>query len=329
MKNNIHYECMMGSVAYGVSDDTSDIDMYGFCIPPRHIIFPYHHGALYDFDNPKETFHQFQEHHIKTPKGEYDVNIYNIVRFLRLCAENNPNMIDALFVPTRCVLHSTAVGNYIRDNRKKFLSKRCYHKFKGYAFSQLHKMKNKFAKEFVDHCKKYNIPLDASLKDILAPLSGDEKAVSHMMTVVNKIETNGKRSKRLPMIAEHGYDTKFAYHVVRLLDECQMILEECDLDITRSREHLKAIRRGEWSMDKVIMYFDLKLPLMEELEAKSKLPYAVNMETIKEIILNALEMHYGTLASMVGGEKNVDRAVRKIAEGLSRIESGLDILYEM
>ena len=39
--NNIHYEVMMGSVAYGVSNDMSDVDIYGFCVPPEEIVFPY------------------------------------------------------------------------------------------------------------------------------------------------------------------------------------------------------------------------------------------------------------------------------------------------
>ncbi len=35
LPTNVHYETIMGSVAYGVSADTSDMDVYGFCIPPK------------------------------------------------------------------------------------------------------------------------------------------------------------------------------------------------------------------------------------------------------------------------------------------------------
>ena len=38
---NTHSETMMGSVAYGVSGDTSDVDVYGFCIPPKDELFPH------------------------------------------------------------------------------------------------------------------------------------------------------------------------------------------------------------------------------------------------------------------------------------------------
>ena len=298
MKNNVHYEVIMGSTAYGVADDTSDMDIYGFCMPPKHILFPYENGHIVGFGKKPENFEQFQQHHIidKGRGKEYDISIYNIVKFFNLCMENNPNMVDALFVPTRCILHSTQIGEMVRDNRKLFLSKRVWHKFKGYAFSQLHKMKNKSVREFVDHCMKYDIPFDAQFDDVLKPLRGDDSAEMHMARVVDKIQTNGKRSNRIPLIAKYGYDTKFAYHVVRLIDECQMILEEGDLDLTRSRGHLKAIRRGEWTMNQVEEYFDLKLLTLETVYITSLLQYAPNEEAIRNLLFECIEMHYGSIS---------------------------------
>ena len=118
--------------------------------------------------------------------------------------ENNPNVIDSLFTPVNCVLHSTRVGNLVRENRKLFLHNGAWPKFKGYAYSQLHKL---------------------SIK-----------------------EPQGKRAE---LVAEHGYDTKFAYHVVRLLPEVEKILIEGDIDLQRNNEQLKAIRRGDWTEDRL------------------------------------------------------------------------------
>jgi uncharacterized protein len=146
MPENMHYETMMGSVAYGVSDDTSDMDIYGFCIPPKNYIFPHLAGHIQGFGKQPDSFNNSQQHHIKDPDGrniEYDIDIYNIVRYFQLCMENNPNMIDSLFTPQFCVLHSTHVGNLVRENRRLFLHKGSWHKRKGYAYSQMHKMDNK------------------------------------------------------------------------------------------------------------------------------------------------------------------------------------------
>lgn len=132
----------MGSVAYGVSTATSDIDIYGVCIPPKQDIFPHLKGEIEGFGRQKQRFEQFQQHHVNDEDAgkEYDFTIYSIVKFFTLAMENNPNIIDALFVPQYCVLHSTAIGNMIRENRRIFLHKGSYHKLKGYAYSQHHKM---------------------------------------------------------------------------------------------------------------------------------------------------------------------------------------------
>jgi len=136
--SQLQYEVIMGSNAYGVSSDNSDMDIYGFCIPNRNIIFP---DLINGYDTlPK--FEQYQEHHIKdlSSNQEFDFSIFNITKYFRLCADGNPNMIDSLFVPRRCIIHSTKVGELVRENRKLFLSKKCWHTFKGYAYSQMHKM---------------------------------------------------------------------------------------------------------------------------------------------------------------------------------------------
>lgn len=191
LKANIHYETIMGSHAYGcadtsVKDRLPDYDIYGFGIPPKEMIFPHlgghfimfgqKAGRMLTFGHPPKGFEQAQEHHVidgdaAAGKGkEYDLNIYNIVKYFQLCWDNNPNMIDSLFTPENCVVHCTQVGRMVRDNRKLFLSKRVWVKFRGYAASQMHKERkgqeteemNKIVRFENDH----NIPRETSLKDV-------------------------------------------------------------------------------------------------------------------------------------------------------------------
>jgi predicted nucleotidyltransferase len=165
---------MMGSVAYGVSSDVSDLDVYGFCIPPKDIIFPHLAGEVFGFGTQIKRFEQFQQHHIKDPSAnggegqEIDVAIYNIVKYFQLCMENNPNMIDSLFTPTRAVLHCTEVGNMVRDARKMFLHKGSWHKFKGYAYSNLHKMDTKYhpARKLYEFEKYHSINKKYSIEEV-------------------------------------------------------------------------------------------------------------------------------------------------------------------
>ena len=251
---NTAYLVIMGSEAYGCSSDNSDRDLIGFCIPEKNVVFPHLAGAIPNFGRQKNAFNQYQQHHIVDPsamggKGrEYDVNIYNIVKFFMLVMENNPNMIDALFVPQNCIVHCTKIGHMVRERRKMFLHKGSWHRFKGYAFSQMKKMKSQT-----------------------------------------------RKGKRAEQVAEYGYDLKFAYHVVRLLGEVEQILVEGDIDLQRDKEHLKAIRRGDWTLEQIETYFASKELQLEEAYSKSELPYGPDEAAVKQLLLDCLEEHYGNL----------------------------------
>jgi hypothetical protein len=136
LPGNVQYETIMGSVAYGVSSDTSDLDVYGWAIPAKDDVFPHLRGEVPGFGTPKPQFQQYQEHHVHDPDAlggrgrTYDLTIYGIVKFFNLAMQNNPNIIDSLFTPVNCVLHSTRVGDLVRENRNLFLHKGAWLRFK-------------------------------------------------------------------------------------------------------------------------------------------------------------------------------------------------------
>jgi predicted nucleotidyltransferase len=113
LATNVMYETIMGSKAYNVSSDSSDMDIYGFCIPTKELVFPHLAGEIMGFGKQKERFDQFQQHHIFDDDAlggdgrEYDVQIFSIVKYFQLAMENNPNLIDSLFTPQNCVLHGS------------------------------------------------------------------------------------------------------------------------------------------------------------------------------------------------------------------------------
>lgn len=275
LSDNVHYLCIMGSSAYGVSNNDSDVDIYGYCIPPKGILFPHTAGYIEGLDKNIPKFDQWQMHHVKDKdaKKEYDFSVYSILKYFRLVMDNNPNMIDSLFVPRHCIIHSTQIHEYVRKNRNKFLHKGSWHKFRGYSYSQMHKM---------------------------------------------NIKIPDKNSKRYESIKAHGYDLKFAYHVVRLLSECEQIMTVGTIDLQQNREQLKSIRRGEWTKDQVVKYFEKKESELEGLYNKSKLPHSPDVDWVKNLFLECLEMHYGSLSDAVQRNKNVDMLVNDINEVLKR-----------
>jgi len=149
LPDNVMYEAITGSVSYGVSGDTSDVDICGFAIPPKDHVFPHLRGEIVGFGKHGERFDEFEKHHVKDvgAEKEYDLKIYSIIKYFQLCMDCNPNMIDTLFVPINCIVHTTQVGQMVREKRHLFLSKKAWHTFKGYAYSQLNKMNGKDLEE--------------------------------------------------------------------------------------------------------------------------------------------------------------------------------------
>lgn len=271
LSDNLCYETMMGSVAYGVSSDESDIDVYGICMPPKDVVFPHLAGEIYGFGRQVKRFESWQEHHIAANDKSWDFQILGIVKFFQLAMENNPNIIDSLFTPRRCVLSSTPIGEYIREHRADFLHKGAWHKFKGYAYSQL-----------------------------------------------NKIRTKSPTGKRAELVKEHGYDVKFAYHVVRLLLEVEQILIARDIDLERDREQLKAIRRGEWTLAQLDEWAQTKEKQLEALYHTSSVLYEPDEPLIRRHLLHCLEMHYGDLSRAVVEPDEAMLTLRKVAELTAR-----------
>jgi hypothetical protein len=120
-------------------------------------------------------------------------------------------------------------------------------------------------------------------------------------------------------VAEQGFDTKFAYHVVRLVLEVEQIMVEGDIDLQRSNEQLKAIRRGEWTEAYLRQWFSDKQTELEKVYAVSKLRATPDEERIRSLLLNCLEDHFGTLEQCVDHPDRAVAALRMIQAELEKV----------
>lgn len=265
---DVHYEVINGSVSYGVSDDTSDVDCMGVCIPPPDFIFPYSIGGYlkgFGGEAPPD-FNTLQQHHIPQDEKTYDVVIYSLVKFFQLAANSNPNMCAYLFVHERHITHIDNIGRTIRQNRKLFLTRQCFDRFTSYAYSQLKKMR-----------------------------------------------TMNPKGKRHELFQKHGYDVKYAAHLVRLCLEAQQILTEGDLDLERNAEIQKSIRRGEWTMEQVETWFREKESSLNKLYTESSLPFSPPWDELKQVLMCCLEEKYGSLSAYINVNSDA-RIMRKFEQ---------------
>lgn len=250
LANGLQYEVIMGSYAYGVHNKESDKDIYGWAFPPASYVFPHQvTGYIQGFGSKPQGFEQFQKCY-----SDVDFNIYGAIKYFQLCLENNPNMIDSLFVPDNCICFITDIGKYVRQNRHKFLCKKAWHTYKGYAYSQLKKLE---IKNPIPGCKRYEI------------------------------------------IKKYGYDTKFAYHIVRLIDYAEQIMLTGDLDLQRNREEWKFIREGGMSIEEIKKKFFEKEKELERHYETSKLPSKMREAEVKEILNHCLEENYGSMMNYI------------------------------
>lgn len=100
-----------------------------------------------------------------------------------------------------------------------------------------------------------------------------------------------RNQARAALEAKYGYDTKHAYHLVRLIRMCREVLETGKVIVKRpDREELLAIRNGAWTYDQLIGFAE-----REELELNllynnsTILPKQPDREKIDQLCIKLVE----------------------------------------
>lgn len=106
---------------------------------------------------------------------------------------------------------------------------------------------------------------------------------------------------------------------MRLIGEVEQILTEGDVDLQRDNERLKAIRRGEWTEDRLRSWFDDKERQLERAWAESRLPASPDEAKIKDLLMRCLEEHYGRLDACVVDPDRAVAALRAVQAELDRV----------
>ena len=150
-------------------------------------------------------------------------------------------------------------------------------------------------------------------------MSRDVKDLSDADLLRLRKTISGKESRaagsRADSVVTNEMDTKYSYHIVRLLLEIEQIMLEGDLDLQRGREQLKSIRRGEWTVEEIEKWAAAKEKDLEKVYAESTvIPHGPREDEIKQLLLDCLEHHYGSLDACVVTEDKLAVALRQISE---------------
>jgi len=310
--DNTIYRVRHGSMAYGTNIAGSDIDEKGICILPDP---SYYYG-----------FKRFEQKDGEWEDGN-DRVIYDIRKFVKLALECNPSIIEILFVDEADILYIDDMGQQLRDSRDMFLSKQAARKFSGYAFSQLHRIKNHkvwqdgeleepkpedFVKvtQLTTDSKKFTIELDNHMFAVNPPktlLTNDadisvaiEHFDKHGLRVANKRYgqylryMKHRNPKRAKLEEQFGYDTKHGMHLIRLLRMGVELIRDGNVIVRRpDKDELLAIRNGEVSYDKLVEEADRLDAELKTAIPNSPLPEEPDYKKAQELLVKLVKEKLG------------------------------------
>ena len=247
---------LAGSRAYGTSRDESDVDLRGVGIQPLRQRFSYRE-RFEQYEGPcterlRMTVGPELERRGIDPADEaVETIIYDVSKFVRLCAANNPNALEILFSHRDDWLFETPAWRAIWDRRKQFLCREVARTFSGYAMSQLRKIRA--------HRRQRGLK-------------------------------TGHGPARRERMEKHGYDTKHAMHLVRVLRTGLELLETGELNVRRpDADELLAILDGAYSYRKLAEEAKRLEEKVAEAVATSPLSPEIDHETIDDTLFRVID----------------------------------------
>ncbi|MCA9547023.1 MAG: nucleotidyltransferase domain-containing protein, partial [Myxococcales bacterium] len=250
-----------GSRAYGLARPNSDHDYKGIIVGPPAWYLGFQGG-------PEQV--ELGPDHMH----------FELRKFMRLAAQGNPTLIECLFTDPADHTVVTPAGQRLLDARHAFLSKRVQGSFGGYAISQLKRIRTHrrwlltppaTAPRRSDFGlpEHLSVPRDqlGAAEALLARGEPLDLPPNFMAVLDAERRYRGAKQewqqfqtwqrqrnpKRAALEAQHGYDTKHALHLVRLLRMGAEILRTGTVQVRRpDREELLAIRDGAWDYDTLL-----------------------------------------------------------------------------
>jgi hypothetical protein len=291
LMENLCFECIMGSHAYGFQTQKSDFDIVALVMDKPEKFYPYQYGFILGFDqlpNFENKELKGKNNRIILENGKDCEGEWNsIIRFFYLAGvKGSPNLIETLFAHKSLIKYGNDIAWMLRDNRRLFLSMRSFHAIKGYCYSQFDRMRR-------------------------------------------EIETGtAETAERREFIIKYGMDLKKATHVIRLLDLCHQILSEDDIDLMRAKNECKSMRSGNWgTFQQLETYVNEKLQQLDRLTENGYLANKPRLPELHILLANCIEQWYGS--ELEFQKQNTEYvSVKMMMEHLDKMDKKLDLIYK-
>jgi hypothetical protein len=151
---------LVGSQAYGTSTPSSDSDYRGIFIAPKDYYLGFKSVEQKDSGWANES-----------GTGDYpildqakDCVVYELRKFLSLVGNNNPNILETLWLDRPFYFHVSPVGERLISYRESFLSQKVRSSFVGYAYAQIKRVES-HRKWLLNPPERKPVPQDFGLDD--------------------------------------------------------------------------------------------------------------------------------------------------------------------
>lgn len=308
------FKIKSGSHLYGLNTPTSDMDYVGVYIEDN----------FEDFIDPFNTKDEMdmsiksKKENGRNDKDAVDEKYFHIKKFIKLCADNNPSVLEMLFAPEDCIEYvDPDFKTLILDHPEMFVNAKLIDRFIGYAKSQEQKSYTK-SENYVTLNTFYNsLKRVANLKTKQATMReavlhvdpelfkgkanqnpvdivyevGDMKFPSGITIkeAIARIEDRFSRaSHRIEGIFINKYEPKFMSHTIRLLEEGYQLLTTGKVSFPFTGKvfnDIMSIKLGNTPVEDVPEIVNEYKERLSELEKVHTLPKTADYEAIKRAYL--------------------------------------------
>lgn len=279
-----------GSRLYGTDTQESDDDRVAIFMPDIEHVFGFQKCEIIQ-------------------DGTRDFTQYEFRKFVKLAMECNPNVLELLFCEGNNILFADNFGRDLLAARELFpFRDGIVDRFKGYAFSQKHKMTVK--KEHYEDLLIWRERLEThkvtpSFNQKLAEIfdnpgdnefikAGDIKLQTNWTIakcykiIKSRLDRVGKRTKS----QDGPYDTKFAMHLIRLLFEACSFLRYGIIEFPFKGPELRIlqqIRAGNWELMEIIDYSESLEKDIDTYSKSTKLPARQRFQEIQAFTISMMK----------------------------------------
>jgi predicted nucleotidyltransferase len=357
---------LAGSQAHGTAREGSDVDLRGVCVAPleqRVSLFETFEQSEAPLSGPLQevVLARLQSHPTAAAglRCRTETVIFELGKFLTLCAAGNPNALEILFADERDWLFATAAWRRLYSERAQFLTRKVQQTYLGYALAQLKRIRthrawlltpptkkpsradfglpdrgtlskddqHRLEQGIAEKIRSYGLdnvelpkPARIAVEDrlqrfwadalhcsdeeleqrlravathaldipagVVSTLNAEKKYLSAMKQWESfetwKAERNAARAE---LESRHGYDTKHAMHLVRLMRMGLEILQTGELRVRRpDAEELNAIRDGALTYDELMATAMALQTKMTDVAGSSGLPADVDYGRVDQLM---------------------------------------------